>query len=597
MSGSGSAAGNSPYTAVGLPGGVMAGNGGCVTELVTDAGGISKWNFRHENQLGSLIGMTNLAGDRVAEVDYGEYGQTYLKHICWDGAVDVANTQNVAPDITRVYAQFGVGIPLEAVNGLVRCVHPGAADHVSFGTVLDVGFDGGLNQSYMDVEDLEGRVLDAIKEIGCDLTILCNYGNVAPATEPVTSGHWDEITYDSLSDTTTFKDNSGTFPAHAIDWWVQPDAGRSTYLDIVTISASEIVVAGDATGLAHGLIQQPLPDPDIIGTFYTIVWPVGVDPATGTLAHDDPCNPASRLLFAGYYYMPPVAGTTVPPSGGSPGVYGKQPNGNFTGDYYCWNRTYDPRIGRWTTPDPAATPWSNLQDYVGNSPLGVLDNIGLSSGGTAFATACGTMSGTWDSMEGKNVPAEGLNYGIEYAIEFKPANCCCKRVSFIQLIKRERPWTVATLTDGKVTETTIWSPELEPLMYNAGWHPDQATGWSVEANSRGFWVGATYHTGCKDGSYAHLRDSPAEVWRGQEHDLWASGGIDPIRYSMQIYAVCADKWFFKDTSPGATADYLQTRFSRSSDTMDVFGMIEIQFTVNGDGTISTRSGLKNVVVE
>ena len=291
------------------------------------------------------------------------------------------NTGSAFPPIAtgKHNAQFGVGIPLEAVNGLVRCVHPGAADHVSFGTVLDVGFDGGLNQSYMDVEDLEGRVLDAIKEIGCDLTILCNYGNVAPPTEPVTSGHWDEVTYDSLTDTTTFKDNSGTFPAHAIDWWVQPDAGRSTYLDIVTISASEIVVAGDATGLAHGLIQQPLPDPDIIGTFYTIVWPVGVDPATGTLAHDDPCNPASRLLFAGYYYMPPVAGTTVPPSGGSPGVYGKQPGGNFAGDYYCWNRRYDSSIGRWTSPDPASSPYWNLLDYVGAQPLSERDTTGLES--------------------------------------------------------------------------------------------------------------------------------------------------------------------------------------------------------------------------
>ena len=216
-----------------------------------------------------------------------------------------------------------------------------------------------------------------LAEIGCDLTILCNYGNVAPPTEPVTSGHWDEVTYDSLTDTTTFKDNSGTFPAHAIDWWVQPDAGRSTYLDIVTISASEIVVAGDATGLAHGLIQQPLPDPDIIGTFYTIVWPVGVDPATGTLAHDDPCNPASRLLFAGYYYMPPVAGTTVPPSGGSPGVYGEQPGGNLAGDYYCWNRVYDSSIGRWTSSDPAMTPWSNVREYVGANPHSKLDPSGL----------------------------------------------------------------------------------------------------------------------------------------------------------------------------------------------------------------------------
>ncbi|MCB9932992.1 MAG: hypothetical protein H6841_06175 [Planctomycetes bacterium] len=47
------------------------------------------------------------------------------------------------------------------VNGLVRCVHPGIDNHVSFGTVLNVDYDAGLMQSYMDVEDLEGRVLNA----------------------------------------------------------------------------------------------------------------------------------------------------------------------------------------------------------------------------------------------------------------------------------------------------------------------------------------------------------------------------------------------------------------------------------------------------
>jgi len=72
------------------------------------------------------------------------------------------------------------------VNGLVRCVHPGIDGHVSFGTVLAVGYDALLKQSYIDVEDLEGRVLNAIKEYGCDLTTLGNYGNSAPAPSAAT---------------------------------------------------------------------------------------------------------------------------------------------------------------------------------------------------------------------------------------------------------------------------------------------------------------------------------------------------------------------------------------------------------------------------
>ncbi len=58
-------------------------------------------------------------------------------------------------------------------------MHIGIDNHVGFGTVLHVDYDAGLMQSYMDVEDLEGRVLNAIKEYGCDLTVLGNYGNVA----------------------------------------------------------------------------------------------------------------------------------------------------------------------------------------------------------------------------------------------------------------------------------------------------------------------------------------------------------------------------------------------------------------------------------
>ena len=33
-------------------------------------------------------------------------------------------------------------------------MHPGIDNHVSFGTVLNVIYDAGLMQSYMDVEDL-----------------------------------------------------------------------------------------------------------------------------------------------------------------------------------------------------------------------------------------------------------------------------------------------------------------------------------------------------------------------------------------------------------------------------------------------------------
>ncbi|MCC6149080.1 MAG: hypothetical protein IT461_02425 [Planctomycetes bacterium] len=47
------------------------------------------------------------------------------------------------------------------------------------------------------------------------------------------------------------------------------------------------------------------------------------------------------------------------------------------GQYYAWNRTYDINTGRWTTPDPVATPWTNLQEYVGNNSTQRHDSRGL----------------------------------------------------------------------------------------------------------------------------------------------------------------------------------------------------------------------------
>jgi len=54
------------------------------------------------------------------------------------------------------------------------------------------------------------------------------------------------------------------------------------------------------------------------------------------------------------------------------------------GQYYCWNRTYDTLTGRWTTPDPAATPWANLSDYFGPTSSNDPSGLGL-FGNTIFA--------------------------------------------------------------------------------------------------------------------------------------------------------------------------------------------------------------------
>src|SRR5690606_6855633 len=73
-----------------------------------------------------------------------------------------------------------------------------------------------------------------------------------------------------------------------------------------------------------------------------------------------------------YHYQPPVAGTEIEST-----TYGRQTADNLVGGYYCWNRRYDPTIGRWTTPDPAVRPWWNLSEVVAQSPTQASDPTGL----------------------------------------------------------------------------------------------------------------------------------------------------------------------------------------------------------------------------
>ncbi|MCC7509271.1 MAG: hypothetical protein IT464_07835 [Planctomycetes bacterium] len=117
---------------------------------------------------------------------------------------------------------------------------------------------------------------------------------------------------------------------------------------------------------------------------------MGTDQDSGE-AQLDPWTRASRWLWAGYMYEPPLVGYT-----GASGVERKAPgpdndpatpDANLKGQYYCWNRTYDIGTGRWTTPDPAMQ-YANLHSYVGERPTGKADSSGLkvTSLGTHFTT-------------------------------------------------------------------------------------------------------------------------------------------------------------------------------------------------------------------
>lgn len=83
---------------------------------------------------------------------------------------------------------------------------------------------------------------------------------------------------------------------------------------------------------------------------------------------------------------------------------------NKLGQYYCWNRIYDINTGRWTTPDPVASPWWDLFEYCVSRPIQRSDPKGLA---TIFIH--GAMGGT----EGEGMNRIAREYERDYKGKYK----------------------------------------------------------------------------------------------------------------------------------------------------------------------------------
>jgi RHS repeat-associated protein len=200
----------------------------------------------------------------------------------------------------------------------------------------------------------EGGVLTAVEQCG---------GGVLPACR-------------GLGD---FGKGSQAVDLHGIGWTLQPDARHSVFFEIVSITASEIEVRGDAES------QMPhTPGTEDGPVWYFIIPPVGVDKEDGALDLGTHAYPSLYLAFH-YRYIRPLVGvsvtTTENPYLSQDGIYGAQSPEfiNRQGQYQAWHRYYNPVTGRWTTPDPAAMPWTNLLTYVGENPVNRSDPSGLQS--------------------------------------------------------------------------------------------------------------------------------------------------------------------------------------------------------------------------
>ncbi|MCC6573202.1 MAG: hypothetical protein IT462_05360 [Planctomycetes bacterium] len=185
------------------------------------------------------------------------------------------------------------------------------------------------------------------------------------------SGTWSEDAV-CTNGVTDLVDDQATFVYFQSGCILIPDITKPAMYAITTNGGGTVSVNADLSAIITAGMQ------------YRILCAPGVSGDTGALASPSDLgnksnkDGGSRYLWMGYRYDAPMVGVYVNPGAGL-GIYGEQPGTSELGSYYCWNRIYSPHLGRWTTPDPAASPWWNLQDYCDSAPLQSSDPVGLAT--------------------------------------------------------------------------------------------------------------------------------------------------------------------------------------------------------------------------
>ncbi|MDH5644145.1 MAG: hypothetical protein OEY63_08085, partial [Gemmatimonadota bacterium] len=363
-----------------------------VAELADD-GSTTEWRFRHEDQLGSLTGTTDASGYRTQEFDYLDYGHPVRRDVLYDGQIARISSTSYASNVTTI-TLASADLTADELNGAELWI---ARPDESSNRILTTRVTDTTTTTIV-IDDV-GGVIDAA--LYSNPTVLSGFvvydfndssETAAPANHM--GGNWTSAPSNSggSSGTTTFTDSNAAFDAYQIGWLLSPDVTLPSYLVITARTATTLTVQGDASTLAAS------------GDTYRVHAPPGVLTGTGTL-DPDPIIQGTRYLWAQYKYVPPQVGHD---SAGT--TYGAQSGTNLAGSYYCWNRTYDPMTGRWTTPDPAAAKYLDAC---------LVSTFGVDLGHMSPANGDGTVSFFGDvytpgrdmsqtSSAGGNIPNTGI---------------------------------------------------------------------------------------------------------------------------------------------------------------------------------------------
>jgi hypothetical protein len=296
--------------------------------------GSSGWRFQHEDQDGSLIGLTDEAGKRVAEFDYLMFGTPVRRGILLDVAgadIDTVDENTPVPGLTRITLTAGAMTADEFAGRELAIAVPSAiADQYRTASVVANGTDT------IDVVDGDGLIADGLLNEGAGFVI--HAARLATATPA-----WS---YDGLADTSTFEVSGAGFESWLNGGQLTPDVTRPAYLEIIEVDAEGdwVKVQGDATGTSGP------------ADHYRVVPRVGISDESGLAA-----PPEERYLFRGYRHDPAGQWSS---SGGL---------------YTVGARAYDPRIGR---PLTSADDWRN--EYLPDA-WGTLDGLSPPTAAPALA--------------------------------------------------------------------------------------------------------------------------------------------------------------------------------------------------------------------
>lgn len=284
-----------------------------------------EWVYLHHNQDGSLIGLTDDNGKRIAEFDYLPFGAPVRTKFLLDAAAsEVSSVFSDTPAAGTTRVTLSTALTSGALAGYELALSlPGeSSDRYRSGAIS-------ANGTYtIDVADPDDLIYDALQSLGSGFVVLeAKLTTVTPS-----------VTYDSQTDLTRLTVSGAGFSTWLAGGWLIPDVNNPSYLRIVAVDSSGdwVQVHGDATSAFEA------------GSNYRALPPVGA----GLSGFDD--SPGARHLWRGMRH------DYAARLDGWPGADGLLRSGLYSDS----GRSFDPSTGHYLTP---GDPWPNPYGLATNS--------------------------------------------------------------------------------------------------------------------------------------------------------------------------------------------------------------------------------------